>query len=110
MILRCRLCHAPIAACDPARLTPPLTSAVFEPLEPGFPPPFPPDVPWEAARCPQCRHHPQGYAPDGAKSLETDQGTWPLPGSDQPDAASPDPKPANPGPIPKRDKPKRGNR
>lgn len=39
MILRCRLCHAAIAAFDPARLTPPLTSAVFEPLAPGFPPP-----------------------------------------------------------------------
>ena len=110
MILRCRLCHAPIAACDPARLIPPLTSAVFEPLEPGFPPPFPPDVPWESARCPQCRHHPQGYGPDGAKSLETDQGTWTLSGPDQPETADPDPKRNAAGPTTKRDAAKRRNR
>ena len=102
MILRCRLCHASIAACDPARLIPPLTSAVFEPLEPGFPPPFPSDVPWEWARCPHCRRHPQGYGPDGANSLETDQGTWTLPGPDQPETIDPNPKRAASGPTIKR--------
>jgi len=75
MILRCRLCHAAIAAFDPTDLTPPLTGAVFGPLEPGFPPPFDPEASFDDARCPYCRHHPQGYAPDGRDSLETDQGT-----------------------------------
>ena len=89
MILRCRLCHAPIAAFDPASLRPPLTGAVFEPLDAGFPPPFPPDVPWDMARCPHCRHHPQGYAPDGACSLETDQGPCPLPEPQPPLANTP---------------------
>ena len=79
MILRCRLCHAPIAAFDPARLNLPPQSAAFEPLETGFPPPFPPDDPWDTVRCPHCRHHPQGYDPDGRDSLDTDQGLFPLP-------------------------------
>ena len=79
MILRCRLCHAAIAAFDPARLTPPLSSAVFGPLAPGFPPPFLPDAPWDEARCPHCRHHPQGYDPAGRESLATDAGETPLP-------------------------------
>ena len=74
MILRCRLCHAAIASFDPAALTPPLTGAMFDPLEPGFPPPFNPDTSFDDARCPYCRHHPQGYAANGRDSLETDQG------------------------------------
>ena len=79
MILRCRLCHAAIAAFDPARLTLPLDGAVFGPISPGFPPPFMPDAPWEDARCPHCRHHPQGYEPAGRDSLATDAGEMPLP-------------------------------
>ncbi len=78
MILRCRLCHADIAAFDPADLDPPLSGAVFGPLEPGFPPPFDPEVPWELARCPYCRHHPQGYEPAGRERLLTDAGERPL--------------------------------
>ena len=79
MILRCRICHAAIAAFDPARLTLPLDGAVFGPISPGFPPPFMPDAPWEDARCPHCRHHPQGYEPAGRDSLATDAGDLPLP-------------------------------
>jgi len=78
MILRCRICHAAIAAFDPARLSLPLSSAVFGPLAPGFPPPFSPDAPWDEARCPHCRHHPQGYDPAGRESLATDAGEAPL--------------------------------
>lgn len=74
MILRCRLCHASLAAFDPTELCPPLPGAVFGPLEPGFPPPFDPEVPFAFARCPYCGHHPQGYDPAGRDSLETDQG------------------------------------
>lgn len=79
MILRCRLCHAAVAAFDPAGLTPTPDSAAFGPLAPGFPPPFVPDAPWEAVRCPHCRHHPQGYDPAGRHSLATDAGEFPLP-------------------------------
>ncbi|WP_428562113.1 MAG: hypothetical protein ACP59X_20550 [Solidesulfovibrio sp. DCME] len=79
MILRCRLCHAAIAAFDPADLRPPLTGAVFGPLETGFPPPFDPEIPFEHARCPFCRHHPQGYDPAGRESLETDRGAIVIP-------------------------------
>lgn len=74
MILRCRLCHAAIAAFDPAVVTLPLTGAMFGPLQPGFPPPFDPDAPWDAARCPFCRHHPQGYAPQDRDRLDTPDG------------------------------------
>ncbi len=79
MILRCRLCHAAIAAFDPADLRPPLLGAVFGPLEPGFPPPFDPEASFEHARCPYCRHHPQGYDPAGRASLETDRGDLAIP-------------------------------
>lgn len=78
MILRCRLCHAAIAAFDPADLRPPLTGAMFGPLEPGFPPPFAPDAAWEDVRCPHCRHHPQGYGPAGRDVLETGDGPCPV--------------------------------
>lgn len=76
MILRCRLCHAAIAAFDPATVIPPLTGAMFAPLEPGFPPPFDSQAPFDTARCPYCRHHPQGYEPAGQNSLDTDQGLF----------------------------------
>lgn len=76
MILRCRLCHAAIAAFTPADLRLPLTGAMFGPLEPGFPPPFAPGVSWEDARCPFCRHHPQGYDPADRGALETDDGRY----------------------------------
>lgn len=79
MILRCRLCHAAIAAFDPADLNPPLLGAVFGPLEPGFPPPFDPEAAFDNARCPYCRHHPQGYDPAGKDSLDTDQGPVAIP-------------------------------
>lgn len=95
MILRCRLCHAAIAAFDPARLIPPLSCAVFGPLAPGFPPPFPPDAPWDQARCPHCRHHPQGYDPAGRESLATDAGDTPLPRPRTADAKRPTAKRGN---------------
>jgi len=76
MILRCRLCHAAIAAFDPADVTPPISGAMFGPLTPGFPPPFAPDAAWDAARCPFCRHHPQGYEPAGRQTLATDAGEF----------------------------------
>jgi hypothetical protein len=79
MILRCRLCHASIAAFDPADLRLPLLGAMFGPLEPGFPPPFDPEAAFAHARCPYCGHHPQGYEPAGADSLETDAGAFVLP-------------------------------
>ena len=78
MILRCRLCHASIAAFDPADLRLPLLGAMFGPLESGFPPPFDPEVAFVHARCPYCGHHPQGYEPAGADSLETDAGAFVL--------------------------------
>jgi hypothetical protein len=76
MILRCRLCHASIAAFDPADASLPLSSAMFGPLEPAFPSPFDPDAPWDAARCPFCRHHPQGYDPAGQDRLDTNEGVF----------------------------------
>ena len=76
MILRCRLCHAAIAAFDPADVSPPFSGAMFRPLKPGFPPPFVSDASWDAARCPFCRHHPQGYEPDGRRTLATDDGDF----------------------------------
>lgn len=78
MILRCRICHANIAAFDPAVTIPPLTGAMFEPLEPGFPPPFVVGEPWETVRCPYCRHHPQGYDPAGRDRLDTEAGVYVL--------------------------------
>jgi hypothetical protein len=78
MILRCRLCHTAIAAFDPADATPPLSGAMFAPLEPGFPLPFDPAAPWKMARCPFCRHHPQGYDPAGQDRLETNDGEYVL--------------------------------
>ena len=76
MILRCRLCHAVIASFEPADLTPPLSGAMFGPLEPGFPPPFDPDAAWDSARCPYCRHHPQGYESATRDLLETSDGLY----------------------------------
>lgn len=81
MILRCRLCHAAIAAFSPADLSLPLSGAMFGPLAPGFPPPFDSEAPWDAARCPFCRHHPQGYDPAGRATLETGTGSWPVGGT-----------------------------
>uniref|UniRef100_I2PYM6 Uncharacterized protein n=1 Tax=Desulfovibrio sp. U5L TaxID=596152 RepID=I2PYM6_9BACT len=80
MILRCRLCHAAIAAFSPADLRLPMTGAMFGPLEPGFPSPFDPEASFDAARCPFCRHHPQGYDPAGRATLETGTGPWPVGG------------------------------
>lgn len=84
MILRCRLCHSSIAAFDPTDLRLPLLGAMFGPLEPGFPPPFDPDVPFAQARCPYCHHHPQGYEPSGRDSLETDRGALAIPTAAKP--------------------------
>jgi hypothetical protein len=76
MILRCRLCHASIAAFEPTDVIPPLSGAMFGPLEPGFPLPFDPAAPWAAARCLFCRHHPQGYDPTGQDQLDTADGEY----------------------------------
>ena len=59
--LICEICDEAIASFDPADLSLPLHGAMFRPLAPGYPMPWPEPadlLTWEAMRCPICRYRP----------------------------------------------------
>ena len=71
--LVCEVCEAEIGIFDTATLVLPLTPDQFLPLEPGFPPPFQPEMDWEFLNCPICHHRAVGWDASMADGVRRDQ-------------------------------------